>query len=224
MKKAIMTGTFPAAFLVGIAVILLTGGTPPPQPPVCRIAVSAPLEKEVGNAFGAGGWTVFRFGGTAKAPAVEVHALSAKELAAPAAVGGCELDFSAMPASDSRGLDWRIGRAALNATLFRGRTVRVHFLLKAAQEARLGSASVYIFDGTAVAGVPVETLKPEWKTFEVTHTVPDDASAFELWFRLLLDRPDVAPEENKIQLAVIMDEVPRVAEVSRVVAFLDRLE
>ena len=211
MIKAIMLGTFPAAFLVGFVVMLVTGGSPPPPLPTCRVAVSETLQRQVGNVFGIGAWTVYSFDGTAKAPAVSVRELSAEEVAIPDAVGGCEFDFGSMPKADSRGLDWRIGRIALNPTLFRGRTVRARFLLKAAQEARFGSASIYLYDGVAVAGVPVKTLGREWMPFEVIHTVPEDATAFELWFRLLLDRPDVTPEQNKIQLAVFLDEVPGAA-------------
>jgi hypothetical protein len=208
MKKAIMLGSFPAAFLVGFIVMLAVGGEPPPAAPSCRVAVSEDLQHGVGNVFGAGAWTVYSFDGNAKAPVVTVRELNAKELAVPDAAGGCEFEFDAMPGADSRGLDWRIGRAALNPTLFRGRTVRARFLLKAAQEANFGSASVYLYDGAAVDAVPVKTLGPEWTPFEVVHAVPKDAKAFELWFRLMLDRPDVTPQQNKIRLAVFLDQVP----------------
>lgn len=217
MKKAFLLVAFPAAFMVGFLVVLLVADETPltPQSPTCPIAVSEPLRQAVGSAFGGGGWTIYSYDGTAKAPAVLVHERSAAELAVAAAAGGCELDIRSMPEANGRGLDWRIGRVALDFTPFRGRTIRARFLLKAEQQATFGSASVYLYDGAKVAGVPVKTLGQEWTPFEVIHAIPEDAKAFELWFRLLLDRPDVLPAQNKIQLAVILDEAPKGAVAGR---------
>lgn len=207
MKKAFWFAALPATFLTGFLVVLLLADEPAvTQSPVCQIAVGEPLQRAAGGAFGEGEWTVYSYDGTAKAPRVRVRELSAEELAAPTAAGGCELEVLAMPGPDSRGLDWRIGRVAADASPFRGRTVRARFLLRAAQQASFGSASVYLYDGATVAGVPVKTLGEAWTPFDVTHTVAEDAKAFELWFRLLLDRPEVSPARNRIELAVSLDE------------------
>ena len=209
MKKTLLLVAFPAAFVAGFLVVLLIADEAPltPESPTCEIALGEPLEQAVGSAFGKGKWTIYSFDGTARAPTVLARELRGERLAVPAA-GGCELDVRAELEPDSRGLDWRIGRVALDFAPFRGRTIRARFLIKAEQEARFESASVYVYDGATVSGVAVKTLNRDWTPFTVTHTVQKDAKAFELWFRLLLDRPGIFPERNKIEFAVILDEVP----------------
>lgn len=208
MKRILLLISLPAIAIVGtLAMILLLDDSPlTPGAPVCGLSTSPGLSAALRTAPGEAKWSVYAFDGTATAPRVLIREQKFNDVPWRGVETGCDLDIRSLPASDSRGLDWRIGFIDADIEKIRGKAVNVRFFLKSKENAELGSGAVYTYDGRTVAGAQVAKITRDWTEYVVSHPVPEDADTFELWFRLTFDRPHVVPTRNVISLAAHIEE------------------
>ena len=213
MKRVLILVSIPALLVVtGLALVLLFDDAPlTPSAPVCGLSTSTELADAIPGSPSDAKWSIYSYDGTTFAPRILIREKTYTNIPGAGSLKGCDLEIRSLPSPDSRGLDWRIGYLDANLDPLKGKAVRARFYLKSDEAAELGSGSVYIYDGKTVVATTVQRITRNWSEFQVDHLMPADAENFEIWFRLLIDKPAVSPATNNISLAASLEPTDGVA-------------
>ena len=170
----------------------------------CPLQVSDGLAKALGKRFDPELWTIYRHDGETRAPVVRVRR-NTSDLPDPQTAAVCELKIVSAPQRPEKALDWRIGNVTENPMALRGKTVTYRITYKASAPVDLDTGSFYLYDGKNVAGVPFTRAGTEWQTATVTKVIDQDATAFEVWVRLLIDKGTIKPAGVTLYLSAAVE-------------------
>jgi len=173
-------------------------------PSECPLQVSDGLATALGAGFNRDRWTVYRYDAETRAPVVRVRR-NTSDVPDPQTAAVCELKIVSAPQRPEKALDWRIGNVTENPMALRGKTVTYRITYKASAPVDLDTGSFYLYDGKNVAGVPFTRAGTEWQTATVTKVIDQDATTFEVWVRLLIDKGTIKPADVTLYLSAAVE-------------------
>lgn len=169
----------------------------------CPIQMPSDFVKTAGSSYSENVWTIYSYDGTVPAPQVVVEI--DKQVSAPGRNGAsCKLIVTA-PKESARDIDWRIGHILPDISALRGKTVTFRFTVKADRPLTFDTGTAYIYDGLRVNGVTIDKLDVDWREFVITHRIPEAAVNLEFWFRLMLDKGTMRPNEGQIHFMAAIE-------------------
>lgn len=222
------------ALIFFVPIFLVTGGfvaflsfsksSLVPSNPNCGLFVSQDLMRVLPEDVLSSNWTVYSYPGTAVVPHVAIgEHPSWKSEVIPVNTSGCRLTFKNITDTEARGVDWRIGRR-FPVEYFKGRTIKTTFFLRAKKPANLPEGTIYSYNGKTVAEIGVKHIPDQWQQHEVIQRVAEEDNVFEIWFRLVFDKPEATPASNSIDLIASIEEVDESYTSTSVSAFNEGLD
>ena len=164
----------------------------------CPLYIAESLRQHTDPADAADPWTVYSNDGARADGAPKVTVKSSSVSPGSWAPKSCQLKIASAPEAPGKGADWRMGHAFGNPAAARGRTVTFRAQLKGDRDLRFDSAYIYIWDGVGWTTAPISRVTQDWQTVQARHTLDPNATAFEVWIRLVFDAGTIRPGKGTL--------------------------